>query len=289
MFSRELLALTNGQHRLASDLDNMKPGTPEYSSMLTAINTANQRVANYSAQASLKAQMDKPADMAAADQYNLGDLVNKRELNPILTPMSTGEKLTNPKAITIKPAEAAAIEKIKIAKSAGKQLFDLADKAYSATTALGMQAQVAADAGLNFGPTAAAIGMQYPDMKLYHDALNAWAGNNAKALGGEVGVLTDVDITRWVNTFPKGSDAPKVRKLKAKMFDKMVDLVETTKIDILAGKKPKDYVNSKEFRAKVEGTLGSLEGTDRTGQNEVQAEKLSPANKLRDEMLKGKK
>ncbi len=292
MFSRELLALTGGNHRLAGDLDKMIPGSPEHARLLNAITVANQKVANYSAQAQLSAQMQKPADMATADMYDLKAL-REGKLEPVLTPMSTGGKLTSTNLIHLDKDEKEKFNKIRMSQLSGMQLFDLADKAYPATTALGTQAQVAKEIALRNPFTGAAVGASNPELKLYNDEKNAWAGNNAKALGGEVGVLTNIDITRWADTFPNASDSPKVRKLKRKMFNNMVGYVRDIAIEVTAGKKPADYVYSQEHRSKVEGMLGALEGINKSSSLEADAEKkgaekLSPAEQLRQEMLKGK-
>lgn len=287
-FSRELGLLSNNRYTRLSDIEALPDG-PERDQAMEWANTAQQRHKQAAANATLSAQMARPEDMATKDFYSIKAL-QQGELKPVLTPMSVGERLNSKDIVKLQPDEVKKFTNIKISKTAGKYLFDLADKAFPATSGVGQQAQATAFWMLGT-PADVPIRTQYPDMALYHDGLEAWAGNNAKALGGEVGVLTNIDINRWVKTFPSGADTKKIRTTKRQMFNDMVDLVSTTHAGILAGTLPEDYAAMPQFRSKVEGMLGSLEGMT-TKQSEPTAstttpQKKSPGESLLEKMRKG--
>jgi len=312
LVSQGLFRISNGLYQTKDDiLEKTQEGTPERAKALAMHAQALQEAKDASPQAGLRAKMDTPVDTSGKNIFLRSDVEKwgqgKGALAPYTGAVSQGELSTSGKFLTLKDDEQKKAIQLDISQSAGKDLFAMANKAYKATTPLGIQGQILADAGFENRFTAGAAGLAYPEMKLYHDALEAWAGNNAKALGGEVGVLTNVDINRWVKTFPSASDSPAVRVAKEKLFNKMVNLVREVHSNIIAGKispeRDEDgYIKDPKIRAKVQGILGNLEQISKGSKLEAEAqanspivpsapssEKLSPAAKLAEEMRKGKK
>jgi hypothetical protein len=258
--------LSSGQYQTDADITNKtKPGSPERLQARAWAKQATEAKKTASAQASLGARMQEPAPLEKLTNTFSAKALFKDHVLEGVGPQSTLTLRTNTDNFTASPDEQVKYSNIIKSKAAGKSLFDMASRVFTATSSAGLTMQTAKMGALNSQLTAPFVTVTNPELATYHDILEAWAGNNAKALGGEVGVLTNVDIDRWVRTFPKGGDTPAVIKMKHKIFDQMTDLVRNTQEGILAGRlKPirdeNGYITDKAIRQKIEGLLGSAEG-----------------------------
>lgn len=266
LHSSALFDLSGGLYQTKQDiLDKTPEGSPARKQGLAWADQATQVQKTYSAQSQLGARMQEPAKPEdLSNMFSGKALLSGHRLEPV-APQSTMELRTNPDNIKVTPDEQVKYGNIIKSKTAGKALFEMAAKVYTAKSGNAMAKQQSTDLMFNSTLTAGAGALINPQMKVYHDILEAWAGNNAKALGGEVGVLTNVDIDRWVRTFPGGSDTPTTIMAKRKIFEQMTDLVRETQEGILAGRlsvvrDAEGFITNKDIRQKIEGLIGSAEG-----------------------------
>ncbi len=283
-FSHALVKRSGGKMQTASDLQDMTPGTPEYAQGLKWINEANEEAKAAGPTASMAAKMGAPAQVQSADVFSRKALLQDNPSLKMVGPQSEESLRTNPDNVHLEKDEQTKFKNLMTSKQAGKSLFDMAEKVFTAKSAPELLKQQSTYAMFGSQLTAGAGGLINPEMKVYSDVLNAWAGNNAKALGGEVGVLTNVDIDRWVRTFPSGSDTPTTIKAKRKIFNEMVSLVQRVAVDVLAGNS--SAASDPKVRQKIEGLIGSAEGLTKpqTEGTTSQTGKLSPRQKLEQQM-----
>lgn len=284
-----LADLSGGRYSTTGDvLAKTKEGSVERAQGLAWAQQATQVKKEASAQAQLGARLEEPAKQTdLTNIFSAKQLLTNHMLAPV-GPQSTRQLRTDVDNVSVSPDEQIKYANITKSKLAGKDLFDMAEKLFTDTSALGVASRTSQMLLLDSPLTAGPVKLANPALGAYHDDLEAWAGNNAKALGGEVGVLTNVDIDRWVRTFPTGSDNPKTVKLKRKIFERMTDLVRDTQEQILAGRynptrDADGRIADKAFRQKVEGILGSAEQlTPKVAP--ADKSKLSPREKLEQQM-----
>jgi hypothetical protein len=293
LHSSALFDLSGGLYQTKQDiLDKTPEGSPARKQGLAWAEQATEVQKTASAQSQLGARMQEPAKPEdLSNMFSGKALLSGHSLEPV-APQSTMQLRTNPDNIKVTPDEQIKYGNIIKSKAAGKDLFDMAQALFTAKSGPEMLKQQSQWAMFGSELTAGAGALINPSMKTYNDVLEAWAGNNAKALGGEVGVLTNVDINRWVRTFPGGSDTPTTIAAKRKIFNQMTDLVRATQEQILAGRlsvtrDAAGNITNKDIRQKIEGLLGSAEGLASKATASAQSNtsgKLSPRQKLEQQM-----
>ena len=282
--------LTEHKYVSSEEIASMPP-SPERTTALKAFARASQENDENTAKEAMRQKQEAPVERA--DLYSRKAL-RSGKLGSIVTPLTLNESLTNPDIVRVDRKHVDALGKLQIAKSQGIFMYDLADKAYKATTRLGITGQVTTDLLFKNPLSAAVAGVSNPNMKTYHDELTAWSGKDAKALGDEVGVLTDTDRQVWKDTFPVASDTPKIREKKKAIFNKMVDYIYDTNVKILTGELDPSYVTSTANTSKVKGILGSALGLSKEASaspapssEPEKPDTRSRAQRLREEMVKG--
>ena len=76
-----------------------------------------------------------------------------------------------------------------------------------------------------------------PDAATYKAGSEAFSSQLARVFGGEVGVMTNQDITRWQNTLPTFGDTKQVAERKQKLFFEIYDTAVQAFRNQIAGEK----------------------------------------------------
>lgn len=256
-----MLDLSQGKYKTSEDmLAKTKPGSVERSQGLEWAHKSNVAQQNASAQAQLGKQMSTPVDMSKVDMYSRKD-IRAGKVSKLSVPMSEREKRTNADMIELDPKIVASLTKLKIAKEQGNaEMFDLAGKSFKGTTATDLSAQWTKWKALDFGGPAGALIASDPknsDLVAYHDTFTAWAGKDARALGDEVGTMTDADRLVWKDTFPKPVDTPAIQKQKRAIFNRMIDLIYDINARVATGEDAATVMNDKKVVDRKNGIFGS--------------------------------
>ncbi len=264
------LALENGvSAENMEDIKKMKAGSPGQKLALGLWNQAQGEKDRATAQSSMDVRMESPHDMNEKPVYKMD-----KGGNPVrvTTPISQREYLTGKAGFTMTPDQKEKLGTITYAEGEGMAIFDLADKAFKATSTAGRGVQTSKEKVLSSPLTAWTISDTNPDLKVYLDERNALLGKFSKSLGGEAGVLTNQDIERVVKMFPTGADTPKIRQMKKDAFKRIVQLnkraitglltsnVGTENEGIVTPEQMNTLRTSKALRDEIEGTIGQMEG-----------------------------
>jgi hypothetical protein len=267
-FNRALDIETNGRVKSMDDIALLPKTEQEKFYAVAKKVQADTRSASADAQAA--AQMNKPHDLMKDPVYTLKD--GKVVLTD--TPMSEGAYRQRPKGMfTMTPEQKTRMGDLEYAEQAGLDLFDKADKAYKKVPP---NQRVAAEAILGSDSKIVdllltnRVKKAYPDMADYVAQRTSASGRYAKALGGQVGVLTDQDVIRVERMFAVASDTDFVRKLKRKSYERLLALNKKALTAALAGNEGTlnaGQVTPEQLRAlkdqyknEVNGILGSVEG-----------------------------
>jgi hypothetical protein len=271
-----------GKNITSNDILNMPDG-PEKTKLIEKLHQASVQQDEYVTKARNEGLLGMPVDMSKVDMYDRRTL-QKGTISKLSVPMSEREKRTNPNLVELEPKFLGGLSKLLIAKDQGnEEMFDLADKAFPAKDAQGLAVQWAKWKALELGgPAAISVTANKANDSLvaYHDTFTAWAGKDARALGDEVGTMTDADRLVWKDTFPKPTDTPSIRKQKRAIFNRMIDLIYDVNVRVATGEQPEAVFVDKAFVSKKAGIFGSA----RQVVAEAQGKGLSPREKLEQQM-----
>jgi hypothetical protein len=141
------------------------------------------------------------------------------------------------------------------------QIFGMADKLITAKNgpqAIIQGGKLSAGAAMRTNTTA----------KVYDDSLNALSNSLSKSLGGERGVLTNVDVIRWVNAMPKFTDTVAIKDAKSKLIKEIYQTSVDAQRRAIAGD---DVTAAKTSLSKM---LDRLQALDDQGTQQVIDHKL---------------
>jgi hypothetical protein len=100
-------------------------------------------------------------------------------------------------------------------------------------------------------------------MASYSDQLSAMANNLSKAFGGERGVLTNVDVQRWVNAMKKPGDTVEVKNIKDKALKRLADAAFLAQRRAISGD-PSDFKKTRtDLHSKINDILKPVEEAER--------------------------
>jgi hypothetical protein len=271
-----------GKNITTNDILDM-PAGPEKTKLIEKLHQASVQQDEYVTKARNEGLLGMPVDMSKVDMYDRRTL-QKGTISKLSVPMSEREKRTNPNLVELEPKFLGGLSKLLIAKDQGnKEMFDLADQAFPAKDAQGLAGQWAKWKALELGGLAAIAvtdDKANDSLVAYHDTFTAWAGKDARALGDEVGTMTDADRLVWKDTFPKPTDTPSIRKQKRAIFNRMIDLIYDVNVRVATGEQPEAVFVDKAFVSKKAGIFGSA----RQVVAESQGKGLSPREKLEQQM-----
>lgn len=216
-------------------------------------------------------------DISKHDIYDRSQLA-KGIVQKVIRPVSALD-LASGKYIDMDPKSGEEVKSLSVAMSQFTELATISEKLFKATDQAGVLKQQAIAYDVQNIPGASA--RHDPAWTVYANGLAAWAGRFARILGTERGVMTDLDIERWKNTFPAPGDTAAVVKMKNKIFRNMASYVLNANMQMIAGKLDLSYGDSKENRDTINGFLGSAE---QLGKTSGATRKKSAAERLLEEI-----
>jgi hypothetical protein len=134
------------------------------------------------------------------------------------------------------------------------QIFDFADRIVTATTPTQATLESARYLANSNPVTRMVPGVFDPNMATYYDMVQALGNGLAKAFGGERGVLTNVDVTRWVNALPKPGDLKEVAEKKKAALKILAQASLVAQRRAIAG----DIGEAKQIREEMHKTLDNI-------------------------------
>lgn len=229
---------------------------------------------------SLAAKMATPGDTS---QYVVADeLKTHGRIIPVRESVSEGELRTNKKYLKTSPEQRKEIREFNVIAESAQQIFKAAGEAFDpAHSAMGMAAAELAigasdDNILAVGPKLAAK-KAYPKLADYMARREATLGKFARAISGEVGVLTEQDAGRVRNIFPNATDVTSTRKSKERAFRALLELNKRFAAEVLAGEMSPDEADilrrSPKYTDSANGILGSAEGVGRASTQDTQSDR----------------
>jgi hypothetical protein len=154
------------------------------------------------------------------------------------------------------------------------QIFDFADQIITAKTpgeALMQSGKYLANSNV---VTRAVPGVYDETMATYYDSVQALGNGLAKAFGGERGVLTNVDVTRWVNAMPKPGDTIDVKEKKKAALKTLAQAAYIAQRRAIVG----DMGEVKKIRDELHKTLNNvLKSIDGSGTSQQKSKKSPDA------------
>lgn len=199
-----------------------------------------------------RAKLEIPVTVAAATGLNAQQIALNKPLSPVERSnvfsrsdfIKTGKLTLAPSGVTagqaargdyinVSDKDLDQITALGPAAENFRAIFDIADKIIVAKTPL--------DAVLQ-GPLLQAKAISKTgggDATLYETTKNALANNLAKAFGGERGVLTNVDVKRWVDALPTFYDTEEVKNKKKAIFTRIYNAAEQAQRLSIVGDVPK--------------------------------------------------
>lgn len=238
-----------------------------------------------------QAQAEKDKATAAGNQVVKMSSIHDSNAQPVFTMDSKGNpvkvdgeitqgeylsgKFKGKPIFTMTPDQREKLGQITYAEGEGLAIFNLAEKAFTATTTSGRLGQTLLEKGMNNDLVAATLSGANPDLKVYGDEKNALLGKFSKSLGGEAGVLTNQDIARVVRMFPTGGDTAKIRQMKRDAFQRIIALnkkaingllVTNTGTEHEGIVTPEQMITlkySQSMRDQIEGAIGQMEGIEK--------------------------
>jgi hypothetical protein len=139
------------------------------------------------------------------------------------------------------------------------QIFDFADRIVTAKTPTEATLQSARYLANSNAATRMVPGVFDPNMATYYDMVQALGNGLAKAFGGERGVLTNVDVTRWVNALPKPGDTVEVMAKKKDALRTLAQAALIAQRRAIAGDAGEVVKLRAEMHTKLESVLKPLE------------------------------
>ena len=133
-------------------------------------------------------------------------------------------------------------------------IFDFAKRIVTAKTPMEASLQSARYMANSNSVTRMVPGVYNAEMATYHDMVQALGNGLAKAFGGERGVLTNVDVSRWVNALPKPGDTAEVREKKEVALRTLAQAAYIAQRRAIAG----DSGEMKKYRAEMQKTMDSV-------------------------------
>lgn len=310
-FNNALKIKSRGKLSSADDIAKL-PLSEQQAAYALADKTLDE-VREASAQAQMQARMDTPHDNAGSPVF---EMTPNGEIKRVK--IGSEREYRTGKHFKMTPEQLKKTGEFQYVKSAGLDLLDKADLAYTAKTEWEFKKQQAAELAMTDPLTDKLFGSAakkaYPRIADYVAGRGSQLGKFARSLGGEVGVLTDQDIFRVEKMFPTASDTSYVRKLKRNAFLKLVELNKTAITTALIGNEGtgnegqlsvEQMADLKtQYKSTVDGILGSIEGIDSRTEGPpskakkpaaLQVDPATPAapsvhrgESLRERMLKGK-
>ena len=273
-----LFEVSGGKYNSNEDLAASGLPLPEQASLMKQ---ALERVGRIYAEGKISAAQQGPFPVGKEEVYAVSDLVQGK-LERYLGPLSTNQAVSSGKYVSLDKDQIKGMQSLVEAKGTSLILFDMAKKIFTA------KGQVEVGKQVTWYYT---IGYLSTEAKTYRDIITGWSTIYARALGREVGVLTDRDVNRWVSIMPMPSDSVDVVRRKEEVMDKFITFLTGTTAKVIAGKLPHNLAFEKgKHRDTVDGYLGSLEKIhEGAGKSESGKDRgMSKAEQLRKEMLEGK-
>ena len=252
---------------------------------------------------SLAAKMATPGD--TSNYVMAEDLRTRGEVVPVRDNVSAGELLGNKKYLKITPEQRKELRDLKAIVSNADNIFRSAREALTpditgSVGAVTAEAVLAAEDNPFTANAKAIAKASHPKLAVYVAERERTLGKFARAVSGEMGVLTDQDTGRVRNMFPSASDTPDIITAKEKSLKALVALNRKLAAEILAGELSPEEADvlkrSDKYRSAVNGIFGGAEGagkgsktggtggTGDTGGTGSAEPKKSPADALLEKM-----
>jgi len=243
---------------------------------------AQTQAARMNPQGSTFVKQNTPVDISKQDVYEVAALQQGKLVN-VKHPVTPAE-LASGKYITMEKVDKSQLQQLAQSTLQAHDLFSTAKQLFKAKTSWDVTKQKAVEADIqNLGWLGAAA-RHDPMWQVYVKQLNAWASTDARILGTERGVMTNTDIDRWTSVFPNASDTAGTVQKKIELFDKMVNYVVKTNIQVMSGTLDlADESASKKNRDTINGYLGSAEqfskGNQQTSRGQSLLERMQKGTK----------
>mgnify|MGYP001593408662 FL=1 len=268
MVNQRLQIISKGKVSDVESIATMKPA--EQAQAYAWAEQARKEQDQASGMGSLNAKMSTPGDTS---QYVRADeLLKNGRIIPVRDNVTEGELRTNKAYLKTTPEQRKEIRELNVIAESARQIFKSAGEAFDPPhSTMGMAAaELAINAeenALTIGPKVAAKAA-YPKLADYIARREATLGKFARAISGEVGVLTDQDAGRVRNIFPNATDSASTRKAKERSFKALFELNKRFAAEVLAGEMSPDEAallkETPKYRDAAQGILGSAEGVGKS-------------------------
>lgn len=302
-FNIALNAETDGVYKSMSDIDALEEG-PEKKRAYAIARRLRKQLVEEKPEASLAARESAQHDNVSKPAYTVG----KNGLPQRVTGKLTEEEYKRgDNLFAMTPAQQKEYSKLDAVEQRGSMLFESANKAYGVNKS---KADKFGQWLAEQDPTGLGAAAFTPDIHNYLSERDSAIGDFARSLSGEVGVLTDQDIERVKKMFSTAADTPATRKVKEKVFRRLIDINRRAVTSLIFGNKGTELdgtytpeqakaAQGKLFRQEIEGALGSVEALSRKDQAELKGTEATslasppsesvkkPGESLLDKMKKG--
>ena len=286
--SEALSVVTNGKYRTFDDMDTA--GVPQ-EQQATFMKTALDLVGDVSPMGQLRKELVTPADVAGKEIYDVNETLKTGTLTKYNKPLSKAQ-LQSGNFRELSEKQVKQFQDLEKSMGMSNIVFNMADKLFTAEGPLDLLlqggSQLAAKGARHAPPLAL---FTTPQMKAYVNEVEAWSTILARAVGQEVGVLTDTDVRRWTATMPDAGDTPETVRLKRAIMNDMVNYIQRITSRVIMGQLPGHIrgkgtvIDKRNHDDYIEGQLGRLEQLDGKSGKKLGA---SVAERLRKEITESK-
>ena len=272
--------LTGGKYSTWGDFSQALESDPDLAPMATNILS---KVTSMRAQGTQNVALNKLQDISTKNVYDAAEM-SKGNLVNVKKPL-TARDLTTGKYIQPDDKTIAQFQQIAQSARQAHELFGTAQSLFKAKSSWDVMKQKAIQTDVEQLGWLGAAARHDPKWKVYTEQLAAWSSTDARTLGTERGVMTDTDVKRWTSVFPNATDTEATTKSKIALFDKMVDYVIRTNIQIISGhiNLLGDQADQAKNASTIQGYLGRAE---QLNGGPGATEKKPRAQSLREQMIR---
>jgi hypothetical protein len=274
--------LTNGEYSTWGDFSQALELNPDLAPKATEI---LEKVTSMRAQGTQNVALNKLQDISTKNVYDASEMAKGNLIN-VKKPL-TARDLTSGKYIQPDDKTIAQFQQIAQSARQAHELFGTAQSLFKAKSSWDVIKQKAIQTDVEQFGWLGAAARHDPKWKVYTEQLAAWSSTDARTLGTERGVMTDTDVKRWTSVFPNATDTEATTKAKIALFDKMVDYVIRTNIQIISGhiNLLGDKADQDKNASTIQGYLGRAEQLN-GGPGAGTVEKKPRAQTLREQMVR---
>lgn len=202
-------------------LKGIDPHSKEYGIRMGYYNKAMEYTATSKAQGSLDVKLAAQHDLMKEPLFKVGKDGWPEKVKGFVSQM---DYMAGQAGFSMSTKQQEQMADLQAQGERGVALFKQADKAYTAMTPAQQVAQVAAELAAGNDVTGSLTAKFAPNIYNYVAARDSALGKFARALGGEVGVLTDQDVARVRRMFDTAADTSETRAAKARAFSQLIDI-----------------------------------------------------------------